>query len=115
MLDQVQKNISNEYFWSIPFLEKRQLFEVRGGTLNDSTQVLRPQFIGGSLELPMWLTDGFLVTFWWLVRATYVVDGRFFGHFFGGSSELPMWLTGCFLVTFFGRWRGAVRIHVSHV
>ena len=29
-------------------------------------------------------------------RATYVVDGRFFGHFFG-------------------RWRGAVRIHVSHV
>ena len=19
---------------------------------------------------------------WWLVRATYVVDGRFFGHFF---------------------------------
>ena len=33
----------------------------------------------------------------------------------GGSSELPMWLTGCFLVTFFGRWRGAVRIHVSHV
>ena len=38
--------------------------------------------IGGSLELPMWLTDGFLVTFWWLVRATYVVDGRFFGHFF---------------------------------
>ena len=29
-------------------------------------------------------------------RATYVVDGRFF-------------------VTFFGRWMGAVRIHVSHV
>ena len=26
-----------------------------------------------------------------------------------------MWLTDCFLVTFFGRWRGAVRIHVSHV
>ena len=21
--------------------------------------------------------------YWWLVRATYVVDGRFFGHFFG--------------------------------
>ena len=34
---------------------------------------------------------------------------------FGGSSELPMWLMGCFLVTFFGRWRGAVRIHVSYV
>ena len=33
---------------------------------------------------------------WWLVRATYVVDGRFFGHFF---------------------WKvvGTVRIHVSHV
>ena len=30
-------------------------------------------------------------------RATYVVDGRFFSHFF------------------FGRWRGAARIHVSHV
>ena len=29
-------------------------------------------------------------------RATYVVDGRFF-------------------VTVFGRWKGAVRIHVSHV
>ena len=26
-----------------------------------------------------------------------------------------MWLTDGFLVTFFGRWRGAVRIHVSHV
>ena len=26
-----------------------------------------------------------------------------------------MWLTDAFLVTFFGRWRGAVRIHVSHV
>ena len=26
-----------------------------------------------------------------------------------------MWLTDCFLVTFFGRWRGAVRIHVSHM
>ena len=34
--------------------------------------------------------------FWWLV-------------------ELPMWLTDGFLDTFFGRWRGAVRIHVSHV
>ena len=33
---------------------------------------------------------------WWLVRATYVVDGRFFAHFF---------------------WKveGAVRIHVNHV
>ena len=29
--------------------------------------------------------------------------------------ELPMWLTDGFLDTFFGRWRGAVRIHVSHV
>ena len=29
--------------------------------------------------------------------------------------ELPMWLTDGFLVTFFGRWKGAVRIHVSHV
>ena len=29
--------------------------------------------------------------------------------------ELPMWLTDGFLITFFGRWRGAVRIHVSHV
>ena len=26
-----------------------------------------------------------------------------------------MWLTDGFLVTFFGRWRGAVRIHMSHV
>ena len=26
-----------------------------------------------------------------------------------------MWLTDGFLVTFLGRWRGAVRIHVSHV
>ena len=26
-----------------------------------------------------------------------------------------MWLTDGFLVTFFGRWKGAVRIHVSHV
>ena len=26
-----------------------------------------------------------------------------------------MWLTDGFLVTFFGRWRGAVHIHVSHV
>ena len=34
---------------------------------------------------------------------------------FGGSLELPMWLTDGFLVTFFGRWWGAVRIHVSHV
>ena len=34
--------------------------------------------------------------FWWLV-------------------ELPMWLTDGFSVTFFGRWRGAVRIHMSHV
>ena len=33
----------------------------------------------------------------------------------GGSSELPMWLTDGFWVTFFGRWRGAVHIHVSHV
>ena len=33
----------------------------------------------------------------------------------GGSSEPPMWLTDGFLVTFFGRWRGAVHIHVSHV
>ena len=29
--------------------------------------------------------------------------------------ELPMWLTDGFLVTFFGSWRGAERIHVSHV
>ena len=29
--------------------------------------------------------------------------------------ELPMWLTDGFSVTFFGRWRGAERIHVSHV
>ena len=29
--------------------------------------------------------------------------------------ELPMWLTDGISVTFFGRWRGAVRIHVSHV
>ena len=28
--------------------------------------------------------------------------------------ELPMWLTDGFLVTFFGRWMGAVCIHVSH-
>ena len=34
---------------------------------------------------------------------------------FGGSLELPMWLTDGFLVTFFGRWWGAVRIHMSHV
>ena len=34
--------------------------------------------------------------FWWLV-------------------ELPMWLTDGFLDTFFGRWRGAVRIHMSHM
>ena len=33
----------------------------------------------------------------------------------GGSLELPMWLTDGFLVTFFGRWWGAVRIHVIHV
>ena len=33
----------------------------------------------------------------------------------GGSLELPMWLTDGFLVTFFGRWWGAVHIHVSHV
>ena len=33
----------------------------------------------------------------------------------GGSLELPMWLTDGFLVTFFGRWWGAVCIHVSHV
>ena len=26
-----------------------------------------------------------------------------------------MWLTDGFLLTFFGRWRGAVRIHVNHV
>ena len=26
-----------------------------------------------------------------------------------------MWLTDRFMDTFFGRWRGAVRIHVSHV
>ena len=26
-----------------------------------------------------------------------------------------MWLTDGFLVTFFGRWKGAVRIHMSHV
>ena len=26
-----------------------------------------------------------------------------------------MWLTDGFSVTFFGRWWGAVRIHVSHV
>ena len=30
----------------------------------------------------MWLTDGFSVTFLVARRATYVVDGRFFGHFF---------------------------------
>ena len=35
--------------------------------------------------------------------------------FIGGSSELPMWLTDGFSVTFFGRWWGAVHIHVSHV
>ena len=35
--------------------------------------------------------------------------------FIGGSLELPMWLTDGFLVTFFGRWWGAVRIHVSHI
>ena len=29
--------------------------------------------------------------------------------------ELPMWLTDGFWVTFFGRWRGAVHIHMSHV
>ena len=29
--------------------------------------------------------------------------------------ELPMWLTDGFSVTFFGRWRGAVCIHMSHV
>ena len=34
---------------------------------------------------------------------------------FGGSLELPMWLMDGFLVTSFGRWWGAVRIHVSHV
>ena len=33
----------------------------------------------------------------------------------GGSSELPMWLTDGFLVTFFGRWRGAVCLHMSHI
>ena len=26
-----------------------------------------------------------------------------------------MWLTDGFLVTFFGRWRGAVCIHISHI
>ena len=26
-----------------------------------------------------------------------------------------MWLTDGFVVTFVGRWRGAVRIHMSHV
>ena len=26
-----------------------------------------------------------------------------------------MWLMDGFSVTFFGRWRGAVRIHVSHI
>ena len=26
-----------------------------------------------------------------------------------------MWLTDGFLVTFFGRWKGAVHIHVSYV
>ena len=35
-------------------------------------------------------------SYWWLV-------------------ELPMWLTDGFSVTFFGRWWGAVRIHVSHL
>ena len=39
-----------------------------------------------------------------------------FYHFLiGGSSELPMWLTDGILVSFFGRWRGAVCIHMSHV
>ena len=37
-----------------------------------------------------------MFVYWWLV-------------------ELPMWLTDGFSVTFFGRWRGAVRIHMSHI
>ena len=52
------------------------------------------------LESLYLLKRGFLPTYfnchWWLV-------------------ELPMWLTDGFSVTFFGRSRGAVRIHVSHV
>ena len=40
---------------------------------------------------------------------------KYYFPVFGGSLELPMWLTDGFLVTFFGRWWGAVRIHVSHV
>ena len=36
-------------------------------------------------------------------------------HVWRGHSCVNMWLTDGFLVTFFGRWWGAVRIHVSHV
>ena len=71
-----------------------ELFTCGGGI----TVYLPHMVIGGSSELPMWLTGCFLVTFfgrwwglcaytvilkfWWLVRATYVVDELFFGHFF---------------------------------
>ena len=48
------------------------MFEGREGVMRSAYVVflliglvcnLEKRFIGGSLELPMWLTDGFLVTF----------------------------------------------------
>ena len=56
------------------------------------TEKLSANHIGSSDEPPI----NILPPNWWLIRATYVVDGRFFGHFFG-------------------RWWGAVCTHVSHV
>ena len=32
--------------------------------------------------LPSFYAFYFLLYYWWLIRATYVVDGRFFAHFF---------------------------------
>ena len=35
----------------------------------------------------MWLTDGILVTFWWLIRVTLVVDWQFLPQNFGQVVE----------------------------
>ena len=50
-----------------------------------------------------------------LVKLHCIDLACFSAQFYWWLVELPMWLTDGFLVTFFGRWKGAVRIHVSHV
>ena len=49
------------------------------------------KIIGGSSELPVWLTDGFWVTFFWKVEGSSAHTGE--------SRAAHMWQLTCMVIT----------------